>query len=71
MQKFLKKVVMHTILAGATGMLCGCTYGSISVSGDKAVITRNDMLLFGIFRKVYVCKVTEEGLNHCRSKDNP
>ncbi|HVK63415.1 MAG TPA: hypothetical protein VM694_03015 [Polyangium sp.] len=49
----------------AVGVLGGCSYGGIATVGDKVVITRNDLFLFGALRKVYVCKVADRGLTDC------
>jgi len=49
----------------------GCSYGGVSTTGDKVVITRNDGLLFGALRKVYVCKVTDAGVTSCSTADKP
>ncbi|MDI3283710.1 hypothetical protein [Polyangium sp. 15x6] len=49
----------------AVGVLSGCSYGGIATVGDKVVITRNDLFLFGALRKVYVCKVADRGLTEC------
>ncbi len=38
-----------------------CSYGGVAMNGDKVVILRNDAFLFGLLRKVYVCKL--EGSN--------
>ena len=54
-----------------TGALSGCAYAGIGVTGDKAVVARNDAFLFGILRKTFVCKVTDGGLSNCQSADAP
>jgi hypothetical protein len=41
------------------------------VGADKAVVARNDAFLFGILRKVYVCKVADSGLTACQSNESP
>jgi hypothetical protein len=60
-----------SVLAAIGLSLVGCSYGGTTASGDNAVITRNDMFLFGALRKVYVCKVTEGGLSGCREGEAP
>ena len=41
----------------------GCAYSGVAATPDgTVVITRNDMLLFGLLRKVYVCKVNGDKL---------
>jgi len=50
----------------------GCAYGSIATAGnDKVVITRQDAFLFGILRKVFVCKVTDGGATACAEGTSP
>lgn len=68
MKKALFALVAVASLAGAVS---GCAYGGVGAMGDKAVVARNDGFLFGILRKVYVCKVTDGGLSACQSNDNP
>ncbi len=68
MVKGFSFVLAATVLASA---LSGCAYGGIGVTGDKAVVARNDSFLFGILRKTFVCKVTDGGLSNCQSADAP
>ena len=56
-----------TLASSATG----CGYAGIGAVGDKAVVARNDGFLFGILRKVFVCKVTDTGLTSCQSAEAP
>lgn len=50
----------------------GCAYGGVAVVGtDKVVINRNDGFLFGILRKVFVCKVGDAGVTACAAADAP
>jgi hypothetical protein len=49
----------------------GCAYAGVAASGDAAIITRNDHLLFGLLRKTYVCKITPAGLTQCASAESP
>lgn len=72
----MKKITRSVILVGALAMtaatLGGCAYGGVaSVGGDRVVIPRNDGLLFGLLRKVYVCKVTDSGLTDCIEGEAP
>ena len=64
----LKKIVAAALLAGALG---GCAYGGIATAGDKVVVTRNDGLLFGLLRAVYVCDVTPQGVANCSTAEAP
>jgi hypothetical protein len=62
MKKALKVVIALVV---AVGILAGCSYGGVGTVGDKVIITRNDMLLWGALRKVYVCKVADSGVTGC------
>jgi hypothetical protein len=68
MKKGIAFVLASAALAGA---LSGCAYGGVGAAGEKAVVARNDGFLFGILRKVYVCKVTDGGLSHCQDSESP
>ena len=68
----MKKLVLTLCTLGIIGTLSvGCSYGGAAMSGEKAVVVRNDMLLLGMLRKAYVCQVTDGGLSQCQSGDNP
>ena len=68
----VKKLVLTLCTLGILGTVAvGCAYGGAAMSGDKAVVLRNDMLLAGMLRKAYVCQVTDGGLSQCSSLDNP
>lgn len=59
--KVTKKVVTSALLlvmlGGAGAVMNGCAYGGVATTPDgTVVITRNDLLLFGLLRKVYTCK---------------
>ena len=50
----------------------GCAYGGVSgVGADKVVIARTVGFLFGILRKVFVCKVADSGVSACAEGDSP
>jgi hypothetical protein len=66
-----KGILMVVAAAAMAGALSGCAYAGVGVAADKAVVARNDGFLFGILRKVYVCKVTDAGLTGCNSSDSP
>ena len=66
-----KLVLLGCLVATLGGFVGGCSYGGIAVSADKAVVSRNDYFLFGILRKVYVCKVTDSGLTSCQNQESP
>jgi hypothetical protein len=67
----MKKALASALLIGFVSTLGGCAYSGVSVSGDKAVVLRNDAFLFGILRKAFVCKVTDAGVTSCNSNENP
>jgi hypothetical protein len=48
-----------------------CGYAGIATAGDAAIIARNDWFLFGLLRKVYVCKITPAGLTQCSDAETP
>jgi hypothetical protein len=68
MKKGLASLLAVAAIAGA---LMGCNYAGVGAAGDKAVVARNDAFLFGILRKVYVCKITDGGLSTCQDSDSP
>lgn len=56
--KVTKKVVTSALLlvmlGGAGAVMNGCAYGGVATTPDgTVVITRNDLLFFGLLRKVY------------------
>ena len=69
------KKVMGFVLAAALAApaLSGCAYGGIATTqdGTKAIVTRNDAFLFGILRKVFVCKVADGGTQSCAEGESP
>jgi hypothetical protein len=67
----MKKFVMILALGAFAGSLGGCAYAGAGVSGDKAVVLRNDSFLFGILRKAFVCKITDGGLTNCNASEAP
>jgi hypothetical protein len=67
----MKKLVGMAMILGTLAGASGCSYGGVAVAGDKAVVARNDGFLFGLLRKVVVCKVTDAGLTNCNSSDTP
>jgi hypothetical protein len=68
MKKHIGLVLASAVLLSA---LSGCSYAGVGVTGDKAVVARNDNFLFGILRKTFVCKVTDGGLSSCQTADSP
>ncbi|WP_394844138.1 hypothetical protein LZC95_44680 [Pendulispora brunnea] len=66
----LRAIVVALALVGV-GSTVGCGYSGVTVSGDKAVVARNDYFLFGALRKAYVCKVSDAGLTSCADSESP
>lgn len=63
MNKFAKKVALLALIGLTTGGSVGCAYGGIAAAPDGTVyVARNDLLLFGLLRKVYVCKPAGAGM---------
>jgi hypothetical protein len=68
----MKKLTCFLFAASILASSAGCSYGSIATAGnDKVVITRQDGFLFGILRKVFVCKVTDGGATACAEGTSP
>jgi len=62
----MKKLIAAAGVILMTGtVFLGCSYAGVAVAGDKVVVPRNDSFLYGMLRKVYVCKLTNEGLTEC------
>ncbi len=69
MKKLTVFLFAASILASSA---TGCAYGAIATAGnDKVVIVRQDAFLFGILRKVFVCKVTDGGATACAEGTSP
>ncbi len=51
----------------------GCAYSGVALSADgsTAVVLKNNALLFGIMREIYVCQVTPAGLAQCVAGAKP
>jgi hypothetical protein len=57
MRNSLRPVALSLLAVALLG--AGCAYGGATTTQDgSVVITRNDLILFGLLRKVYVCKQT-------------
>lgn len=55
MTKLFSKIAIVGCLAGMA-LMSGCSYAGVATtSNNQVVIARNDGLLFGILRAVYVC----------------
>jgi hypothetical protein len=68
----MKKVLGFLLVGAFLGTVAGCTaYSGAAAVGDKVVIASNNGFLFGAFRKIYVCKVTDKGLTACGDVESP
>jgi hypothetical protein len=68
----MKKVLGFVLVGAFLGPVTGCTaYSGAATVGDKVVVASNNGFLFGVFRKVYVCKVTDKGLAACGDSESP
>lgn len=67
------KSIFGILLMGALASTStGCSsYAGAAGVGDKVVIASNNGFLGGVFRKVYVCKVTDSGLTACSHAEAP
>ncbi len=65
------KVIVCSLLFLITPLI-GCAYGSVAHAGKKmVVITRQDLCLWGLLRRAYVCQATKVGLVNCRDRESP
>lgn len=63
MNKLTKKLAAIALLGMALSGSFGCAYGGIATAPDGTVlVARNDLLLFGLLRKIYSCKPGPTGL---------
>jgi hypothetical protein len=64
MQKLTRKLAALALIGMTMGGAFGCAYSGVATASDGTVyVTRNDLLLFGLLRKVYVCKPSATGLS--------
>jgi hypothetical protein len=68
--RYVRAAFVASIVAMSIPVI-GCAYGGAATSGDNVVVLRNDGFLFGMMRQAFVCKVSEAGLNNCKSSENP
>jgi hypothetical protein len=63
MNKLTKKLAAIALLGMALSGSFGCAYGGIATAPDGSVlVARNDLLLFGLLRKIYSCRPGPTGL---------
>jgi hypothetical protein len=66
------KYAIAGILLFAAAMGSACSYaGATAVDKDTVVITKNNAFLFGLLNQVYVCQVSDSGLQNCSSNVSP
>ena len=68
MSRTIKRLFAIALLTATLG---GCGYAGVAAAGDAAIIARNDWILFGLIRNVYVCRITPQGLTQCASAEDP
>ena len=68
MAKIIKRFLAVAIIAGT---MSGCGYAGVAAAGDAAIVARNDWILMGLLRKVYICRITPTGLTQCSSSEDP
>jgi hypothetical protein len=57
MNKLARKICGIARVGMTMGGAFGCSYGALATAADGSVyVARNDLLLFGLLRKMYVCK---------------
>lgn len=69
MKKLLRKVVTVGALAGTVASVGACAYGAMAAAGEQVVIARNGP--YGLARKIFVCKVSDQGVMNCMAAENP
>jgi hypothetical protein len=68
----MRNAIVNVMVVVALSVGAGaCGYAGIASAGDAAIVARNDWFLFGLLRKVYVCKVTPAGLTQCSNAETP
>lgn len=67
----LRMLVCAMAILGTLGP--GCNYGAITVAPDgRVLVARNDHILFGSQRLIFVCDLEEAGLVNCtESTESP
>ena len=54
MEKVLKRLAAVALIGMTMGGAFGCAYGGIAASPDGSIyVSRNDLILFGLLRKIY------------------
>jgi hypothetical protein len=66
----MKRLMLGVVLASLMGSACAYAPGGVSADG-KVVLVKNVGFLFGILNKVFVCKVTDSGLQGCVAGEAP
>jgi hypothetical protein len=70
--QYVRFVCVALGLMACAAAFGGCAYGGIAAVGNKVVVTRNDGLLYGVLRKIYVCEVKDDGsFGNCQEGEAP
>ena len=68
----MKKLIVALSAIAILGTIApACHYGDVAVDNGKAVVVRQDDMLYGMLRRVFVCEVSDAGLANCASGENP
>ena len=71
MKNIFKVLVFTGLMAGFISMT-GCSYGGVAgVGKEHVVVAKTEWCLWGLLKKIYVCKATPSGLTNCKSDENP
>jgi hypothetical protein len=57
MQKLMNRLAAIALIGMTMAGVFGCAYGAVATAADGTVyVARNDFFLFGLLRKMYICK---------------
>jgi hypothetical protein len=63
MEKLVKKLAAIALIGMTLSGGFGCAYGGLATAPDGSMyVARNDLLLFGLLRKIYSCRPGPAGL---------
>jgi len=67
----MDKIKMAVAALVVAASAAGCSYAGVAAAGDKVVIAKNNAFLFGVFNRVFVCKLTDAGVTDCQKSEAP